>query len=393
MAEGREHVLAGLLMPGLVNVHGHAPMTLFRGAAEDVTLDSFLHDILWPRERRLTADDVYWGTALACAEMLRCGVTTSCEMYVLETAMVQAVLDAGSRCVVTPGVIDAPGWEHLGGWRRRLDQVLDFHAEHEGRHDRVTVGVAAHSAYALPLDALAAIGEAARDRDALVHIHVAETQAEGRPLEEQHGKTVPALLAEVGLLDARVLSAHSVWLTDEDLRLFKEHDVGVAHCPQSNAKLAAGIARLPDLLRAGIRVGLGTDGPASNNDLDLWEEMRLAPLLARVRYDDASLVSAPEALALATRGGGAALGRDDIGALEAGRWADMVLVHLDDPAFIPEVNERDLISHVVWSASSRLVTDVWVAGRRVVHAGACQTVDAARAQAEVQDRARRLATG
>jgi 5-methylthioadenosine/S-adenosylhomocysteine deaminase len=368
-------------------------MTLFRGAAEDVTLDRFLYDILWPRERRLTADDVYWGTALACVEMLRCGVTTSCEMYVLEAAMVQAVLDAGSRCLVTPGVIDAPGWEHLGGWRRRLDQVLDFHAEHDGRQDRVTVGLAAHSAYALPLDALAAIAEAARERDALVHIHVAETRAEGRPLEERHGKTVPALLAEIGLLDARVLAAHSVWLTDDDVRLFQEHDVGVAHCPQSNAKLAAGIARLPDLLRAGVRVGLGTDGPASNNDLDLWEEMRLAPLLARLRAADASLVSAREALALATRGGGAALGRDDIGALEAGRWADMVLVDLDDPAFTPEVDERDLISHLVWSASSRLVTDVWVAGRRVVRAGACQTVDAARARAEVQDRARRLAAG
>jgi 5-methylthioadenosine/S-adenosylhomocysteine deaminase len=165
----------------------------------------------------------------------------------------------------------------------------------------------------------------------------------------------------------------------------------VAHCPQSNAKLASGIARLPEMLRAGLRVGLGTDGPASNNNLDLWEDMQLAPLLARVRYGDATMVSAREALTLATRGGADALGRDDIGVLQAGRWADMVLVRLDDPAFVPEVDERDLVPHLVWSASSRLVTDVWVAGRRLVEEGGCRSVDVPRARAEVQDRARRLA--
>lgn len=383
--------LEGVLLPGLVNVHCHSPMTLFRGAAEDVPLDRFLREILWPREARLTPDDVYWGMTLACAELLRAGVTTTCEMYVHEEALLAAVLEAGTRCTLTPGVIDAPGWEYLGTWEERLAAVVDFLDGNVGVADTVEVGIAAHSAYALSLDALDEIAAAARERDALVHIHVAETREEGRALEEAHGMSVPRVLAERGFLAARTLAAHSVWLDDDDLALYREHDVAVAHCPQSNAKLAAGIARLTDMLALGLRVGLGTDGPASNNDLGLWDELRLAPLLARVRGGDAEAVPADTALALATRGGAAAIGVPT-GALEPGRWADLQLLRLDDPAFVPVVGERDLVSHLVWSAPSRLVTHVWVAGRLVVADGACLTVDEERARREVQTRAVRLAS-
>jgi 5-methylthioadenosine/S-adenosylhomocysteine deaminase len=380
--------LDGLLMPGFVNVHCHSPMTLFRGAAEDVPLDRFLRDVLWPREARLADEDVYWGMTLACAELLRNGVTTTCEMYFFDEALVDAVVAAGTRCTVTPGILDVPGF---AGWEARLAEVVELHDRRAGRHGTVEIGFAPHSAYALPLEALEAIAAAARERDALLHIHLAETVDEGRELERRHATTVPALLAEHGVLDGRVLAAHSVWLTDDDLRLYREHDVAVAHCPTSNLKLAAGVARVPDMLAAGLRVGIGTDGPASNNDLDLWEELRLAVLLARLSARDASLLPAADAFELATRGGAAALGRDEIGALEPGRAADMVLVRLDDPAFVPLVEERDLVSHLVWAASSRLVTDVWVAGRRLVENGACLTVDEERARREVQARAARLA--
>jgi 5-methylthioadenosine/S-adenosylhomocysteine deaminase len=375
-------------MPGLVNVHCHSPMTLFRGAAEDVPLERFLREVLWPREARLTAEDVYWGMTLACAELLLNGVTTSCEMYFFDEALLEAVVAAGTRCTLTPGILDVPGFT---GWEARLADVADLHDRRSGEHETVEIGFAPHSAYALPLEALTEIAAAARERRALLHLHVAETAAEGRELEERYGKTVPALLADHEVLGGRVLAAHSVWLTDDDLRLYREHDVAVAHCPTSNAKLAAGIARLPDLLAAGLRVGVGTDGPASNNDLDLWEELRLAVLLARVSAGDASLLPAAEALALATRGGAAALGREDTGALEPGRWADLVLVRLDAAEFVPVLADRDLVSHLVWAASSKLVTDVWVAGRRVVEDGVCVTVDEERARREVQERARRLA--
>ena len=390
-ASGPEHRLAGLLMPGLVNVHCHSPMTLFRGAAEDVPLDAFLRDVLWPRESRLERDDVYWGMTLACAELLRSGVTTTCEMYLHEEAIWAAVVDAGTRCVLTPVVMETPAWPRFPSWQRRLGDVLAFRAERAGVSDRVEVGIAAHSAYALPLAGLTAVSRAAQEGGALLHIHVAETSDEARAVEHEHGKSVPAVLAERGFFDGRVLSAHSVWLSDEDLQLFVEHDVAVAHCPQSNAKLAAGIARLTDMLRLGLRVGLGTDGPASNNDLDLWEEMRLAALLARLRTGEADALDAPQALHLATSGGADALGRDDIGVLESGRLADMALVRMDDPTFVPLVRPRDLCSHLLWSASSRLITDVWVGGQHVVSNGDCLTVDKERAQHQVQLRALRLA--
>lgn len=385
---GEERRLSGVLLPGLVNTHCHSAMTLFRGAAEDIPLDRFLNEVLWPREARLTPDDVYWGMTLACAELLRFGVTTSCEMYFLEEAQVQAVLDAGFRSVITPGFLEVPG---LFTWQDGLERVLAFVDAQAGKHDLVEAGIGAHSAYTIPVEGLRATGEAARERGALIHLHVAETRDEARGLEEAHGKTVPAILADIGFLNARVLAAHSVWLTDDDIRIYREHDVAAAHCPTSNAKLAAGIARLADLLDAGIRVGLGTDGPASNNDLDLWEDMRLAALLARLKREDPGALPARRALALATRDGAAALGRHDIGALEPGRWADMVLVRGDDPGLVPQLEDRDLVSHLVWSGGSRMVTDVWVAGRRVVEGGRCVTVDEERARGEVEARARRLA--
>ncbi len=222
-------------------------------------------------------------------------------------------------------------------------------------------------------------------------IHVAETRGEGRELEERHGKSVPALLDEIRFLEGRVLAAHSVWLSEDDRRLFGERDVAVAHCPTSNAKLASGVAPLVDFLADGLRVGLGTDGPSSNNDLDMLEELRLAVLLARVTTGRAEAISAREALALATRNGAAALGRGDLGSLEPGHAADLIRLRTDDPAFVPLVEERDLVSHLVWSASSRLVADVWVAGRQVVADGRCLTVDEERARAEVQERAVKLA--
>jgi 5-methylthioadenosine/S-adenosylhomocysteine deaminase len=361
-------------------------MTLFRGAAEDVPLERFLREVLWPREARLTDDDVYWGMTLACAELLRNGVTTTCEMYFREEALLEAVVAASLRCVITPGVLDVPGFV---GWRERLDEVVAFHDRHAGRDGTVEIGLAPHSAYALPPEALEAVGAAAREREALLHVHVAETREEDASVRAEHG-SVPALLERLGVLEGRVLAAHCVWLSDDDLRRLREHDVAVAHCPQSNAKLAAGTARLTDMLGAGLRVGLGTDGPASNNDLDLWEELRLAPLLARLWSGDPAALPAATAFGLATRGGSDALGLD-VGTLEPGRSADLVLLRLDDAAFVPTLDDRDLVSHLVWSASSRLVTDVWVGGRPVVRDGSCLTVDEQRAREEVQKRAVRLA--
>jgi 5-methylthioadenosine/S-adenosylhomocysteine deaminase len=229
----------------------------------------------------------------------------------------------------------------------------------------------------------------ARIRDALVQIHVSETRAEGALVEERYAMSAPALLASLGALEGRVLAAHAVWLDEYDLGILSEHDVAVAHCPGSNGKLGAGMAPLAELMGRGVRVGLGTDGPASNDDLHLWDEMRLAALFARALAGDPGALSSPAALRLATRGGAEALGFE-VGALEVGRPADLIRLRTDDARFTPAVNETELLGHLVWAGAGYLVTDAWVAGRPVVAAGRCLTLDEERARAEVSRRARRL---
>jgi len=387
----REVRVHGALLPGLVNTHCHSPMTLFRGSGEGLPLHRWLDEVLWPQEAHLTEEDVFWGMTLAAAELLCFGVTTTCEAYFLEDALADAVVAAGSRALVTPGVLQLPGtppddrW-----WDRRIAEIVDFHARRHGDHGRIEVGFAPHAAYTVPLAVLADIAGAARQLGALFHIHVAETESEGNRFAAEHGRSVPSALAEAGVLGGRLLAAHSIWLSPEDMEIYSEYDVAVAHCPQSNAKLASGVAPLVELLARGIRVGLGTDGPASNNDLDLWEDMRFAAMLARLREQDAGALPAPTALDLVTRGAGRALGRPDLGVLSAGVPADMVAMDLDDPVFVPWLEDDQLVDHLVWAASSRLVTDVWVAGRQVVEHGRCTTVDVDRARSEVEARARRL---
>jgi len=323
-------------------------------------------------------------------EMLRAGVTTSTEMYFHGEQLAAAVLASGARLVATMGIIDAPGWD----WETMLAEVsdwIDTDGLRSGPGERIEVGYGPHSAYTLPPQALTVIGDAARARGALVHIHVAESAGEDATQRTRYG-SVPAMLDRLGLLGGRVLAAHAVHLSDDDIAIFAAAGVAVAHCPGSNAKLAAGIARLRDLRAAGVRVGLGTDGPASNDDLDLWEDMRLAAMLARLSTMDPAVAGAADVLLLATRGGADALGRDDIGALEPGRWADVVHIDVDDPAFSGglDVPDEHLLANLVWAAGSRRVRDVWVAGEQVVAAGEPTRVDRTEVQRAAGAVTRRL---
>jgi 5-methylthioadenosine/S-adenosylhomocysteine deaminase len=378
---GVVHDVGGLVMPGLVNTHAHTPMTLVRGAGDGMPLDRWLAEVVWPLEARFTEDDVRWGMLLGCAEMLGYGVTTTCEMYLHGRTVAEAALEAGIRCVLTPGIFELPGGLT---WQQALDDAAQVHADFQGRGGRLTVGLGPHSAYAVPDEGLVATARAAAELGALVQIHVAETAAED--------PGIPGRLARLGLFDVPVLAAHSIWLSDADLDLYRRHDVAVAHCPQSNGKLGSGVARVADMLALGIRVGLGTDGPASNDNLDLWEEMRLAPLLSRASAADASLVPTTAALRLATRGGAEALGLAT-GSLEPGRSGDFVRVELADPSFVPAIDDHELLAHLVWAAPSRLVTDVWVGGQPVVVDGRCTTVDVDEARRQVAGRARRIRDG
>ncbi len=382
--------LTGILLPGLVNTHAHSPMTLLRGMGGDLPLLPWLNEIIWPAEAKLRPEDVRTGMLLGSVEMLRHGVTTSAEMYFEGEQLVDAVLTTGGRVLVAPPVMELPGLD----WRAQLAAIerwIDTDGLRFGPGDRIELGYGPHSAYMLSSDGLRATAESAASRGALVQIHVAEAAAEDLSVREVHG-SVPALLQKLGMLDGRVLAAHAIHLSDSDITLFAAHGVGMAHCPGSNAKLASGIARIADLRAAGVAVGLGTDGPASNDDIDLWEELQLSAMFARLATGDSTILTAADAFLLATRGGAAALGRDDIGALEPGRWADLVHIDLDDPAFACGVDVPDvqLLSNLVWAAGSRRVRDVWVAGEQVVADGESLRVDRAKVQAEVAETAARL---
>ena len=384
--------LPGALLPGLVNTHAHTPMIVLRGMGGDLPLMRWLQDVMWPAEGRLDADDVRAGMTAGCIELLRTGCTTSVEMYFFTDAVVDAVTTVGSRVLLTPGIIAAPGWDRLGTWEQMRDDVsarIDAVGLRSGTAERIELGYGPHAAYTLPPEALTSIAEHARRRGALMHIHVAEAADEDVAQRASHG-SVPALLEDVGALEGRVLAAHSVQLSDADVALYAKRGTAVAHCPGSNAKLAAGVARVTALRRAGIRVGLGTDGPASGDTLDLWAEARLAGFLARVTSKDAAALTAGELLLMATRDGAAAIGREDIGALEPGRWADLVHVDLDDPVFAAPEDDAQLLSNLVWAGGAQLVRDVWVAGEQVVAQGEPTRVDRAGATAALRSVAARL---
>ncbi|GAA4174848.1 amidohydrolase [Phytohabitans flavus] len=387
---GSTRQLTGILLPGFVNSHAHSAMTMLRGAGSDLPLMRWLSEEMWPAEAHLDANDIYDGTLLGAVEMLRNGVTTSNEMYFHPEAVARAVVAAGSRAVVAGVIIDLPG-KPWAGMLSAANSWIDSAGLRHGPGERIEIAYGPHSAYALPYPALEVVAEEARSRGALVHIHVAESVGEDDEQRKMYG-SVPQLLAAAGVLDGRVLAAHGVHLSTQDINLLAKHRVGVAHCPGSNAKLASGVAPLLVLMRSGVPVGLGTDGPASNDDLDVLEEARLAATFARIGAMDAAALGAAEVLLLATRGGAAALGRSDIGAVEAGRWADLVHVDIDDPAFATGTDGPDeqLLANLVWAAGARQVTDVWVAGEQVVAGGESTRVDRAQAQSAVGAIARQL---
>jgi len=384
--------LGGLVMPGLVNSHAHTPMTLVRGAGDGLPLMDWLTKVMWPREGQMTPEDALWGMRLGAAEMLLAGVTSTCEMYLFEEAVVEAANEIGIRLAMTPGIISALHGDSFGATENRIADIAAFHSRHHDPDSLTTIGFGPHSAYDLPLDLCSEIASAARDLDALLHIHVCETKSEGAELEARNGgESTVQLLANHGVLDGRVLAAHSVWLNDSDIETYAQKDVRVAHCPVSNMKLGSGTAPIMSMRSKGIDVGLATDGPASNDDLDLWQEIKFAPLLARVTTLDPSSMTPQDALTMATVEGSRAIGNDDTGILQTGSKADFIRLNLDDPTFVPVTNNDELIAHVAWAGSGRHVTDVWVGGTQVVTDRQLTKFDLEEALQQVQTRGQRLA--
>lgn len=362
-----------LVVPGLVNTHGHAAMSLFRGLADDLALMDWLRNYIFPAEAKLVDEPfVRAGTRLACLEMLLGGTTTYVDMYYFEGAVADETAKAGMRGVLGQTLIDFPAPD-FKTWDDSVSGSEKF-LEDWKNHPLVTPALAPHAPYTVAPEHLETVRKLSDKYSAPILIHVAETQNEVAQIREKYQATPVVHLDRLGFLGPRVVAKHMVWPTDDELLLLKKHDVGVAHCPQSNMKLASGIAPVPKMLKLDIPVGLATDGPASNNDLDLWEEIDTAAKLHKVASGDPTVVSARQAFAMATIDGARAIDMAErIGSLEVGKLADLVIVAVDGPHQTPLY---DVYSHLTYAVKASDVRTVVVHGRTIVEERKPLTLDA-----------------
>jgi 5-methylthioadenosine/S-adenosylhomocysteine deaminase len=381
-----------ILMPALINTHTHAPMALLRGLADDLRLDVWLLGYMMPVERRFVAPDfVRLGTSLACAEMIRGGVGTFCDMYYFEDEVASAAADAGLRAVCSQTAMKFPTPDS-DSFEDALERARAFLLRWKG-HPLIVPAVAAHAPYTCTEEILRACTSLALEHDAPLHIHLAETALEVENARREYGMPEVPYLRNLGLLNAKVIAAHCVYLDEGEMRTLKKAGAGVAHAPTSNLKLASGIAPVSKMLEVGLNVGIGTDGAASNNDLDLFEEMRLAALLAKGISGNPVVVPARTALTMATRMGAAALHLvDRTGSLEKGKRADLLLLDLAEVHSSPkfERNPENVYSRIVYSAKACDVTDLMVNGRWLMRDRALQTLPEADLLNQASAMARRL---
>ncbi len=377
-----------VVMPGLINGHSHAAMTLLRGIAEDLSLSDWLNNYIFPAEVEFVdADFVRIGTELACWEMIRGGTTTFADMYYFPDVAAQVVASCGMRALIAATVIDqrSPDAKNAAD---SLDKGLKFIQRWKGKNSRITPTFGPHSNYTLNADQLRAVRDAAIDTGVTINIHMSESPYEIQHSKSAYGTTSIEFFDSIGLFDVATIGAHVVWPTESEISVLAERDVGVIHNPTSNMKTAAGIAPISRMLQAGIHVGLGTDGAASNNDLDLWEEMRLAALLQKVDQMNPEVMPASAVLNMATLGGAQAIGMSDrIGSLAVGKRADIIQVSLHDVHFIPTY---DVISHLVYVADEQDVNSVVVDGKILMRDKEILTIDTARVKKEATALAARI---
>jgi len=384
------HRISGVLMPGMINTHCHTPMVLLRGMGDGLPTDRWLREVMWPREAKLTPDDVYTGMRMGSAELLLNGVTTSVEMYFYPQSIAEAADEIGLRCVVAAPIIDQAQLSLYGSWEAQLTEALEIRTTWASS-DRIDIALGPHDP-TLPEPCLRQVTSTAQDTGMLVHMHVAEDRTNVAAMRELSRGSSAAYLESIGMLDTDFLAAHAVWMSDEDLTIFARNGVSVAHCPCSNTKAASGAARVVDMQANGINVTIATDGPASHRRLDLFEEMRTAIRLARVTSGNADDFPAERALRMVTSDAADAIGRPDLGRLVAGSPADMVAIAESAPAFNPIIpGQDDPISRIVWSGSPAAISAVWVAGEKLVDQRSMTKADLPQLIADLEASAKRLA--
>jgi 5-methylthioadenosine/S-adenosylhomocysteine deaminase len=360
--------------PGFVNAHTHVPMTLFRGIADDRELMDWLRNFIFPAEaKNVNREFVKWGTRLAAAEMIRSGTTTFADMYYFESDIARETKAAGLRGVLGQTLIDFPAPDNKT-WDEAIAYMRKFAAEWKG--DRlITAAVAPHAPFTVSREHLQQVRRLATELGVPILIHVSETKDELRQVAERaNGMTPGAYLDSIGFLGDDVVAAHGVWLTPDELHTFAARKTGVVHCPESNMMLSSGIAPIAAMMRTGVDVGLGTDGPAgSNNNLDMVEEMATAARLQKISRMDPRSLTAREVLELATMGGARVLNMADrIGSLETGKRADVVIIDLQQAKVQPVYSVE---SAIVYAASGSSVTTTIVDGKILMRGGRVLTVD------------------
>ena len=360
-----------LLMPAFYNAHGHSPMSLLRGYAENMKLQDWLFNKIFPFEDKLSSKSVYWGTLLTMAEGMRFGIVSHSDMYYFLDDMVRATDESGCKANISRAVTefgDGDPWETV-----RLKEMKDTYERLNGAADgRINIDISIHAEYTNSLRAMQAVADYCNQVGGLMHVHVSETKSEHDECKAKYGKTPIRLLSDIGAFDSKALAAHCVWVEDEDMDIIKAKNVSVASNPISNMKLASGVCNVPELLRRGINVAIGTDSVASNNSLNFFEEMKVFAMASKMYYKDPTAVTPKEALYAATRAGAIAQGREDAGLLKEGFKADLIMIDVNQPNMFPV---HDMLNNLVYSASGTDVVMTMSDGKVIYENGEYKTID------------------
>ena len=374
-----------VLLPGFINCHTHSPMILFRGVADDVDINTWFNEYIWRLEKNETPDDIYWGAKLAIAEMLLSGTTTFLDMYFHMDKVAKAVEELGIRAFLA--------WTVFGVGEKieeKLKDSINFIKNYDGTSSgRIRTVLNPHSTYTCPPSFLSKVAEIGKDLDNLRSLHLCETKEQVEESLSNYGKSPVQICLDTGIFDKHIVAAHAIHINEEDLKVFKEKDVRVAHCPECNSRYCLGIAPIAQMVEMGIKVGLGTDGAASNNNLDMLDEIKLAAILQKVKLKDPIIMSNFEVLKMATYGGAQVLGiENELGSIEEGKKADVIIFDFNNA---PHLNPKiDIISNIVYSAKSSDISHVIVDGKLIVDNRKIIDFDMKKSIDEVNLRSKRL---
>jgi len=387
MAEKYDRVMdlrGKAVMPGFVNAHNHAAMTMFRNYADDMKLMDWLFNKIFPLEDKLTEEDAYWASSLAILEMIKGGTTAYCDMYMFMEKTAEAVIQSGMRAVLGRGLQG----ETAEGLDYRISEALELYRNYHNSGDgRIRVNLAPHSVYTCSPDYLKKVARVAWEIKSGINIHLSETVDEVKNCIDKYGMSPIKLADKAGLLNENTIAAHCVVVDEEDMEILKEKKVNVAHNPGSNMKLASGIAPIKTMTDMGINIALGTDGASSNNNLDMLEEMRTATYLQKVVSKDPTALPVDQVLRMATINGAKALGFDNTGEIKKGMVADLIVINTQKPWYYPKHNVK---SAIVYSGNSSDVEFVIIDGRIIMEKGQVLTLDEEQILYEVQRRAERI---